>query len=98
MRNLLFREAASADLEAILEYIGRDNPTRAVTFTNELRQQCQNIATLPGTLGRSRAELLPNMRSWAYKGYVILFTYKEGTIEIINVLDGRRDIDAYFNE
>lgn len=38
---------AEQDLEAIGDYIAQDNPVRAVSFTEELYQQCLLIAESP---------------------------------------------------
>ncbi|MCY0854994.1 type II toxin-antitoxin system RelE/ParE family toxin [Cupriavidus sp. D39] len=38
---------AEAELEAIADYIARDNPARALTFVQELRDRCQSLADLP---------------------------------------------------
>jgi toxin ParE1/3/4 len=39
--------AAEADLEAIADWIARDNPSRAMTFVAELRTACVTLADLP---------------------------------------------------
>jgi plasmid stabilization system protein ParE len=38
---------AEQDMEAIGDYIAQDNPVRAVSFTEELYQQCLLIAESP---------------------------------------------------
>jgi plasmid stabilization system protein ParE len=63
-----------------------------------LRQQCRKLASLPGTLGRGRAELRPDIRSFALKGYVIFFRYDGDVFEVVNVLEGHRDIVTYFQD
>ena len=39
--------AAEADLEAIGDYISRDNPKRAASFVRELYQLCLEIGEMP---------------------------------------------------
>ncbi|SEF11731.1 Plasmid stabilization system protein ParE [Burkholderia sp. WP9] len=39
--------AAEAELEAIGDYIARDNPSRAVSFVRELRERCLGLADMP---------------------------------------------------
>jgi toxin ParE1/3/4 len=39
--------AAEAGLEAIGDYIARDNPGRAVSFVRELRDKCMGLADMP---------------------------------------------------
>ena len=48
MRRLTYRPAA---LESILDFIARDNPQRALSFADELRQQCRKLPSFPGTVG-----------------------------------------------
>jgi toxin ParE1/3/4 len=38
---------AEADLEAIGDYIARDNPLRAISFIAELREMCNRLADMP---------------------------------------------------
>lgn len=69
----------------------------AEAFTGGLRRQCRKLADLPGTLGRPRPELFVGLRSFAHRGYVILFRYEPGLLVVVNVVEGHRDIDARFN-
>lgn len=41
MKRVIFTDAAEGELEAIGDYIAVDNPTRAATFIQELRDRCQ---------------------------------------------------------
>lgn len=101
MRRLVYGSAARRDLEAILDYVTRESGSLAVglRFTDELRRKCARLAELPGALGRARPELRPDIRSFAFKGYVIFFRYPDdASLEVVNILGGHRDIDAYFGE
>lgn len=42
-----FTPQAEIDLEEIADYIALDNPERAVSFIQEIRQHCQQIADGP---------------------------------------------------
>ncbi|AUN31482.1 type II toxin-antitoxin system RelE/ParE family toxin [Niveispirillum cyanobacteriorum] len=66
----------------------------ALNFVQRLRAQCKKLAELPGTLGRPREEIRPGIRSFAYRGYVILFRYEDDGVCIIRIIEGHRDIDA----
>lgn len=98
MRRLTYTDTARDDLIAILEYITRESGQLAIGrgFVGQLRGQCTKLASLPGTLGRARPELQPDIRSFAFKNYVIFFRYLVDRLEIVNVLQGHRDIIAYF--
>ena len=65
-------------------------------FVDLLRDQCRKLASLPGTLGRARPELRPDIRSFAFKGYVIFFRYDRDTLEVVSVVEGHRDIVGHF--
>ncbi len=98
MRRLVYLAAAHRDLAKILEYITRESGSLAIGrgFVDLLRMQCRKPASLPGTLGRARPELQPDIRSFPFKGYVIFFRYVGDRFEVVNVLEGHRDIVAYF--
>jgi toxin ParE1/3/4 len=88
--------SAKADLVNILEYITRESGSLIIgrRFVGALRLQCRELAALPGTLGRARPELRPDIRSFPFKGYVILFRYVDDAFEVVNIIEGHRDIEA----
>ena len=100
MRRLVYLAAAERDLLSILEYITRESGSVAigVAFTDRLQAQCAKLASLTGTLGRARPELRPEIRSSAFGNYVIFFRYGDDTLEVVNILEGHRDIDAFFSK
>ena len=44
---VLFSAEAESDLEALGDYIARDNPAQAISFLGELRQQCRGLVDFP---------------------------------------------------
>jgi len=98
LRRLVYLAAARRDLASILDYITRQSGSLAVGrgFTAQLRDQCTQLARLPGTLGRARPELRPDIRSLAFRGYVIFFRYRDDVLEVVNILEGHRDIEGHF--
>jgi toxin ParE1/3/4 len=98
MRRLRLLSSARTDLVNILEYVTRQSGSVAIgrKFVSVLRDQCQHLARLPGTLGRSRPELGRDIRSFAFQGYMIFFRYRDGVFEVINIIEGHRDIDDIF--
>jgi toxin ParE1/3/4 len=46
--------------------------------------------------GRSREEVWPELRSMAASPHVIFYRVTDTNIQIVRVLDGRRDIDSIF--
>lgn len=98
MRKAVFLASVRADLVDILVYIARASGSRSVAqgFVAELRRRCHELAALPGTIDRARPELGPGLRSVSHKGYVIFFRYAVERFEVVNILEGHRDIEGYF--
>ena len=98
MAQLRYLEQARRDLLVIKRYIQNESGSRnvALQFTDKLREQCRKLAELPGTLGRARPELMPDVRSFAYGNYVILFRYNASVVDIISIIEGHRDIEEWF--
>lgn len=86
-----FSPIAANDLEEIADYIARDNPSRAVSFINELETHCHQIAELPEAYPL-REDLAPKLRIAFHKNYAILFRLLEDTVRIERIVHGARDI------
>jgi len=100
MRRLVYLASAQRDLDDILDYLAKESTSVAIglKFTGRLRAQCRKLATLPGTLGRARPELRADIRSFAFKGYVIFFRYETDKLVVVKIVEGQRDIDAMFKD
>ncbi len=98
MKRAIFLASVQDDLLRILTYIARASGSLSVAqyFVRELRDYCHRLAGLPGTLGRARPEIRSDLRSAAYKNYVVFFRYVGDRFEVVNILEGHRDIVAYF--
>ncbi len=86
-----FSRRAEADLKEIATYIARDNPARAVTFVQELREHCRGLVAFPAAR-RLRPELGRGVRLSVFGNYVVLYVELEGTLEIRRVVHGARDL------
>jgi plasmid stabilization system protein ParE len=97
---LRFSAAAKDDLAAIAEYIADQSGSRVVAerFARELRQKCLELAAAPIAMGRQRLDLRPDLRSQPYKSYIIFFRYVSDTLEVVHILEGHRDIEAFFGD
>jgi plasmid stabilization system protein ParE len=100
LRRLVYLSSARPDFRDILRYLTEEGGDRTVarTFVDRLQQQCRRLASLPGTLGRARPELRPDIRSFPHRGYIIFFRYEADTLEVVNVLEGHRDFPSLFTE
>lgn len=100
MLTLRYSDTAQEDIESIALFVANASQSRGVaeSFVGALQAKCRKLAALPGTLGQTRPELHPEIRSTPFRGYVIFFRYRPGTLEIVNILEGHRDIVAHFEE
>ena len=85
-----FSPAAARDLETIVDYIARDNPSRARSYVRELRLFCRKVATRPCSFPL-REEFGANVRLAVYGAYLILFAERDGAVVIERVVHGARD-------
>lgn len=92
MMRCTFRPAAEGDLEAIADYIAEDNPSRAVTFVQELREKCRWLTEMPRS-APARPELGPDIRSRPAGNYVIYYRPVSNAVEIVRILHDRREVD-----
>jgi toxin ParE1/3/4 len=86
---------AEADLEEIGDYIAQDNPSRAVTFIDEIRSRFEAIGRNP-LVYAERPEVDPGVRACVHGSYVIFFYVTDTVIEIARVLHGARNIARLF--
>jgi plasmid stabilization system protein ParE len=96
---LRYTAAARDSLADIARHIRRQSGSAAIArrFVAYLQQRCAALAASPFQLGRPRPELRSDLRSFAVGNYVIFFRYIDDVLEVVDVLDGHRDIDVYFN-
>ena len=98
MRRAVFLASVETDLLEIYTWLAEasDSLSTADRFTQRLRDRCHHIASLPGLMGRARPELGEGLRSIPVDAYVIFFRYVGERFEVVDILHGRRDIDALF--
>ena len=99
MRRLIYTSSAEDDFAAIALHLIEQTLDEVATeaFVRKLRERCRRLASLPGILGSARPELRPDIRSTPAGNYVIFFRYQDDdTMEIVQVLEGHRDIQRHF--
>ena len=85
-----FSPRAYADLENIGDHIAKDNPANANSFVNKLIDRCLDISHAPEGYIK-RPELGRNIRSIAFRNYMIFYTFKPNLVRIERILHGSRD-------
>lgn len=99
MKNVLITPEAERDLEDIADYIAADNPARALSFVQEIRDRCTKIGAAP-LAHVARPELGDGIRSCRHKRYLIFFKVDpgDGSVLVVRVLHGARDLLALFGD
>lgn len=84
-----WRPKAREDLRGIVRYIGKDNPTRARSFGQELRDKALPLAAQHPELGRSgRPDLPDSVRELvAHRDYIAFYRVLDETrtVKILRV-------------
>ena len=93
--NCRYSARAVDDLDGIVEYIARDNPPRAFSFADELRQHCEKIAGAPAS-APLRPEIAEGIRLAPFGRYLILYSVASDHVLIERIMHGARDIPARF--
>jgi len=82
-------------MKAIADFIRRDNPERADSFSGELQRKIETVAERPLSFP-ARPEFGRAIRSALHGHYLILFRFENDVVEIARVVHGARDIDSLF--
>jgi len=88
-------EAAVRDLEELIGYIAADSPVNAERVLNKLEKRARGLESAPDR-GRVVPELahfgIRNWRELIVKPYRIIFRIEEDTVNVLAVVDGRREL------
>ena len=95
LHGLIISEQAKGDLIDIWQYIALDSVENADSFVDLIYDKCAELASMP-EMGRKRDELIPGIRSFPVKKYVVFYRIREDFIEIIRVLSAYRDLNNIF--
>jgi toxin ParE1/3/4 len=89
--------SATQDLKHIADYFFTRNIEAGEALFQEFDLKCRNLVNFP-KIGRSYRYLCSGLRGLPLRGYIILYQVKGGTIEILRVVSGNRDLEALFND
>ncbi len=98
MPRLVFSTPALRDLakiEARIEEVSGSSDT-AQSFVELVVSKCSRLAGFETRIGRPRPELLPDLRSFPYRNYIIFFRYTGDSFYVVNILRATRDIGTFF--
>lgn len=95
-RPLFFTDPAERDLDAILDYIARDDPRRAAAFVNEIREACERLRAMPFR-ETSRPDLGGGFRTLFLRHrIVVVYEVTDNDVVILGVFSGGQDYAILF--
>jgi toxin ParE1/3/4 len=90
-----FTRAAREDLIAIWAHIAKDSPQAADRVLDRLEEAANRLADTP-QIGPARDDIRPGLRYFVCGPYLLLYRIREGGIEIVRAVHGRRDLKGLF--
>jgi toxin ParE1/3/4 len=91
---LVITDEARDDLARIANWIAHDNPRRAVTFINEIEEQCRRIRAAPLAYPLLPGRKYSRIRRAVHGNYLIFYRIDPRQVVVIHVLHGARDYEA----
>ncbi|MEM9157245.1 MAG: type II toxin-antitoxin system RelE/ParE family toxin [Cyanobacteria bacterium P01_F01_bin.33] len=97
MSRYVINVLASQDLNEIADYFAERNLDAGDRFFRTFNRKCQQLVAFPES-GKSYANIRAGLRGLSLDGYVIFYRILEDGIEILRVINGRRDFPTVFEE
>ncbi len=93
MTKLVYRALAIRNLNKIARDISKDNPSRAITYREELIDACEKLTDFPLQC-EAVPEYGPNIRRQVHGNYLIFYRYdeKKDCVIILRVVYGTRHL------
>lgn len=88
-----FTEQAETDLEAIGDYIARDNPERAVSFVEEIVERCERLGERPYAFALVPRYAHAGVRHRSFGNYLIFYRASDDRVEILHILNAAQDYE-----
>ncbi|ANE58057.1 MULTISPECIES: type II toxin-antitoxin system RelE/ParE family toxin [Methylomonas] len=91
------RPLADTEIDALADYIARDNPHAALRFLEATQQTFDRIREQPGIGSRRYAHLpmLSGLRFWPVEGFekhLVFYLERENHIDVLRVLHSARNV------
>jgi toxin ParE1/3/4 len=96
MVKYIITRRAEKDIDEILIYIAADNLDAALALNDRLTELFEMLAD-NAEAGRERPELKDGIRSFPQGNYLIFYRRWAGSIAIVRVMHGGRDLDEMFD-
>lgn len=97
-RQVIWSHEATADLDALAEYIGRDSPFYAAAFTQEILDVSRSLNE-KSQRGRIVPEFgNPNVRELFIREYRLIYSVETSRIVILALVYGARDLQLLWEK
>ncbi|MBI5039555.1 MAG: type II toxin-antitoxin system RelE/ParE family toxin [Nitrospirae bacterium] len=91
-RKVIWSYEATADLDALAEYIARDSTFYAASFVQEILTASRSLDRF-SERGRIVPEFSdPNIRELFVRDYRLIYSIEEHRVDILGLIHGRRDL------
>ena len=97
MKQHIISPEASQDLSDIIDYFTGRNIDAGERFVDEFAKKCKYLANFPN-MGRSYANIKPELRGVPLDGYIIFYRVMDDGIEIVRVVSGYRNLESLFTQ
>ena len=95
MSQFIISQSVSRDLSSIVDYFVIENVEAGERLLQTFNQKCQQLVNFPN-MGREYNNLRPGLRGLPLNGHIILYQAINDDIEIVRVVNGRRNLKALF--
>jgi toxin ParE1/3/4 len=89
---------ALADLKAISAFIAEDNPSRARSFSAELRARCASLSKHPRRFPVARDRVGIQIHKLVHGRYLIFYRVLATHVDVMRVIHSARDWVVLFEE
>jgi toxin ParE1/3/4 len=91
---IVWSSDANRDLAQIWNYLAQEaSVARADDQVRKIEAACRVLSEWP-LAGQSRDAIIPGLRAVVAAPYVVFYRVSSPAVQIIRVLDGRRDVDT----
>lgn len=97
-RPVRYARLALRDLDGIFEFIARDNPNRASTYVDEIREACRRLGDSP-LVGVDRSDIRPGLRILPlWRRLVVAYQIEPDRIRVLRIFSAGRDYEAILRD
>jgi toxin ParE1/3/4 len=95
LTDVYFSPRAQADIRLIAERLAEESELKSSIFRSRLADAVRSLSIFPER-GRKRDDLSPGYRSIPVDPVVIVYRIAADAVEVVRVIDGRRDFGTIF--